>query len=160
MPKCGTVSLEKYLKTRFPGKEAVRVEQVWKEDAVERVTELRPPEEWHHVIILRHNVDRIWSNYHYFDHYDKMSLEEYLNYDIDGYRMGIANPIKQGDYGHWLKVWQPLNPIVVILEHMYHMKGFPHMNKTGERRDYPEITNNDRDLISSYLNKNEVIVNG
>lgn len=160
MPKCGTVSLQAYLKTRFPGKEAVRVEQIWKADRVRDVSDKRPESHWHYVIILRDNVERIWSNYHYFDMYDKMTLEEYLQYDINGTRMGIANPIKQGNYGHWLKIWEPLNPIIVTLEEMSKMEGFPHMNKTGERRDYPEMKQSDRDLISSYLNKNEVIVNG
>lgn len=159
MPKCGTVSLEQYLKDRFPGKEARRIEQIWKNN-VDKVIEMRPPEDWHYVIILRDNVDRIWSSYHYFDMYDKMSLEEYLNYDTHGYRMGIANPIKQADYGHWLKIWQPLNPIITTLEEMQQLEGFPHLNKTGERRDYPEITDNDRKLITSYLEKGEMITNG
>lgn len=159
MPKCGTVSLQKYLKERF-GTEAVRVEQIWKEGSVERILQQRPPEEWHYVIILRDNVKRIWSNYHYFDHYDKMTLEEYLNYDIHGYRMGIANPIKQADYNKWLEVWSPLKPIIVYLEDMQKMDGFPHMNKTGERREYPEITTDEISLISSYLNKGENINNG
>jgi hypothetical protein len=159
MPKCGTVSLEQYLKDRFPGKEARRIEQVWKGN-VERVLDDRPPNEWHYVIILRDNVERIWSNYYYFDMYDKMTLEEYLNYDIHGYRMGIANPIKQGNYGHWLKVWQPLDPIIVTLEQVSKLDGFPHMNKTSQRREYPDITQEDRELITSYLDKEEMITNG
>ena len=153
MPKCGTVSLEKYLKTRFPDKEARRIEQVWKENSVKQVLEQRPKDDWHYIIILRDNIERIWSNYHYFDHYDKMTLEEYLNYDIHGFRMGIANPIKQGNYGHWLKVWQPLDPIIVTLEEVSKLEGFPHMNKTNERREYPEITESQKKLITSYLDK-------
>ena len=161
MPKCGTVSLEKYLKERFPGKEARRIEQVWKENAIQRVTTQRPPEEWHYVIILRDNIERIWSGYHYFDYVNKMTLEEYLNYDIHEInRMGIANPIKQADYNHWLKVWAELDPIVVTLEEMQKYPGFPHENRTAPRRHYPEMTESERTLISSYLNKNEVSING
>jgi hypothetical protein len=158
MPKCGTVSLEKYLKDRFPGKEARRVEQVWKESSVERVVKQRPPEEWHYVIILRDNIERIWSGYHYFDYVNQMSLEEYLNYDVTkSYRMGIANPIKQADYGHWLKVWSVVDPIVVTLEEVSKLPGFPHENKTAPRRHYPEMTESERILISSYLNKNGIV---
>ena len=160
MPKCGTVSLQTYLKERFPGQEAVRVEQIWKPDFVEKVATVRPKEDWHYVIILRDNIDRIWSSYYYFEMNKQMSLAEYLNYDIHGSRLGIANPIKQGMYSQWVDVWRELKPIVVTLEEMREYEGFPHENKTGERREYPSITEADRKLITSYLDKCEMIVNG
>jgi hypothetical protein len=157
MPKCGTVSLEKYLKERFPGKEARRIEQVWK-NALERVTTQRPPEEWHYVIILRDNVKRIWSGYHYFKFSNQMTLEEYLNHGHnESNRMGAVNPIEQADYGKWLDVWSSLDPITVYLEDMVEMDGFPHDNKTI---DLPEMTEKDRDMISSYLNKKVEVIHG
>ncbi len=155
MPKCGTVSLEQYLKERFPGQEARRIEQVWKGN-IEEVKEKRNPSEWHYVIILRDNVERIWSGYHYFQMAKTMTLEAYLKYELANTRMGVSNPIKQADYSHWLKVWESLEPIVVTLEDMMKLDGFPHSNKT----DRPDMTESDRVLISSYLNKNEVVING
>jgi len=160
MPKCGQVSLENYLRDRFPGKEARRIEKIWKPKEIQDVVEKRPPEEWHYVIILRDNVERIWSSYHYFDYYKSMSLEKYLNHDIQGTRLGPMNPIKQGNYGRWLKEWSSLNPIIVTLEDMQKLPGFPHMNKTGDKRKYPEISESDRELISSYLNNEEELIYG
>lgn len=154
MPKCGTVSLENYLTKRFPEIDVVRVEQIWKgKEGLNKVLQQWPG--FHYVIILRNNVERIWSGYHYFDMYDKMTLEEYLTLEIEGTRLGIMNPINQGNYKVWIDNFSPLKPIITTLEEVRELPDFPHDNITKEK---PDITNSDKDLIISYLSKMEIEV--
>jgi hypothetical protein len=153
IPKCGTVSLETYLKERFPDKEVRRIEQIWKgKEGIEKALDKFP--DWHYVIILRDNSERIWSNYYFFQMNKTMTLEEYLNFHSDIFkRLGESNPIKQGNYGHWLKIWSKVNPIIITLEDAKQLENFPHENKTGDKKTYPEMTEVDRKLITSYLER-------
>ena len=75
-PKCGTVSLEKYLKRKFLDISVIRYEAIWLRVGVQEYEEKhnnkRP------VIIVRNPVDRIWSAFRYFNFYKTMSLEDFL----------------------------------------------------------------------------------
>ena len=90
-----------------------------------------------------------------------MSLEDYLKYEHSEFStVGIGNPIKQGQYEHWISFWRKYNPIVITVDEMNELPGFPHLNKTGDRREYPEMTESERDLIISYLDKGVNLDNG
>jgi hypothetical protein len=160
-PKCATNSLEQYLRDRFP-QEVRRIEVIWRgQEGVDDTVYRFPPDKWQYIITMRNNVDRIWSNYYYFQMNDKMSLEDYLKYDHSEFStVGIGNPIKQGQYHHWFSFWAKYDPIIITVEQMNKLPGFPHLNKTGDRRNYPEITESDKNLIISYLYKGVENING
>ena len=159
-PKCATNSLEQYLRDRF-GQEVRRIEVIWRgQEGVDDTVYRFPPDKWQYIITIRNNVDRIWSNYHYFQ-MTKMSLEDYLKYDHSEFStVGIGNPIKQGQYEHWISFWREYDPIILSVEQMSELPGFPHLNKTGDRREYPEMTDSERELIISYLHKGVNLDNG
>jgi len=154
-PKCATNSLEQYLRDRFKGQEVRRIEVIWRgQDGVDDTVYRFPPDKWQYIITLRDNVERIWSNYHYFQMNDKMSLEDYLKYDHSEFStVGIGNPIKQGQYGYWIHFWRKYDPIILTIDDMNELPNFPHLNKTSDRRVYPPITDDDKNLIISYLSK-------
>jgi hypothetical protein len=159
-PKCATNSLEQYLRDRF-GQEVRRIEVIWRgQEGVDDTVYRFPPDKWQYIITIRNNIERIWSNYHYFQ-MTKMSLEDYLKYEHSEFStVGIGNPIKQGQYEHWISFWRKYNPIVITVDEMNELPGFPHLNKTGDRREYPEMTESERDLIISYLDKGVNLDNG
>ena len=159
-PKCATNSLEQYLRDRFD-QEVRRIEVIWRgQEGVDDTVYRFPPDKWQYIITIRNNVDRIWSNYHYFQ-MTKMSLEDYLKYDHSEFStVGIGNPIKQGQYEHWISFWREYDPIILSVEQMSELPGFPHLNKTGDRREYPEMTDDERELIISYLHKGVNLDNG
>jgi len=158
--KCETNSLEQNLRDRF-GQEVRRIEVIWRgQEGVDDTVYRFPPDKWQYIITIRNNIERIWSNYHYFQ-MTKMSLEDYLKYDHSEFStVGIGNPIKQGQYEHWISFWRKYNPIVITVDEMNELPGFPHLNKTGDRREYPEMTESERDLIISYLDKGVNLDNG
>jgi hypothetical protein len=159
-PKCATNSLEQYLRDRFD-QEVRRIEVIWRgQDGLDDTVYRFPPDKWQYIITIRDNVERIWSNYHYFQ-MTKMSLEDYLKYDHSEFStVGIGNPIKQAQYEHWISFWREYDPIILSVEQMNELPGFPHLNKTGDKRDYPEITDSERELIISYLHKGLNLDNG
>lgn len=154
-PKCGTNSLQKYLKTLFPDKEVIRTETLFKGkhgvDDFKKNHSNKVP-----IIITRNDVDRIWSQYHYFDLKNRMTLKEYLEYNIrdkdDIFKgWGKGNPIKQAQWKYWIDIWKELNPIIVTLEECMKLEGFPHDNKTELLRSYPKINKEERELIEEAL---------
>ncbi len=155
-PKCGTCSLQKYLQERFPDKTVVRTESIFKgERGVKEFKDNHSDKVA--VIITRDDVKRIWSQYNYFALQDKMTLKEYLEYDLRDKEdifasLGKGNPIKQAQWDYWFKIWEEVNPIITTLEECQKLEGFPHENKTADRRHYPDITDEDRELIERYLN--------
>ena len=159
-PKCATNSLEQYLRDRF-GQEVRRIEVIWRgQEGVDDTVYRFPPDKWQYIITIRNNIERIWSNYHYFQ-MTKMSLEDYLKYEHSEFStVGIGNPIKQGQYEHWISFWREYDPIILSVEQMNELPGFPHLNKTGDRREYPEMTDDERELIISYLDKGVNLDNG
>lgn len=158
-PKCGTVSLEKYLKRKYPEPDTsvVRFEYAWKREGAkaceEKHSNKRP------VIIVRNPVDRIWSAFRYFEFYKKMSLEEFLKnkVDHDG-RLGTGDPIECSDYQKWIDKWMHLNPIVVKLETMIVLGNFPNENPTeGRAGNWPTLSNEDTELITNKLNEKRML---
>ncbi len=158
-PKCGTVSLEKYLKRKFPEPQisVVRFEYAWKRHGVkayeEKHSNKRP------VIIVRNPVDRILSAFRYFEFYKKMSLEEFLKdkVDHDG-RLGTGDPIECSDYQKWINKWMHLDPIVVKLETMRALGNFPNENPTeGRAGEWPTLRKEDTELITNELQKKGII---
>jgi hypothetical protein len=159
-PKCATNSLEQYLRDRFP-QEVRRIEVIWRgQEGVDDTVYRFPPDKWQYIITIRNNVERIWSNYHYFQ-MTKMSLEDYLKYEHSEFStVGMGNPIKQGQYEHWISFWREYDPIILSVDQMNDLPGFPHLNKTGDKREYPEMTESERELIISYLDKGVNLDNG
>ncbi len=146
-PKCGQNSLLKYYKSI--GKEVTRVEEIFKEDGVTRYekefADHKP------VLILRDNIDRIWSGYHFFDYAKSMTLKEYLKHDKPHNVIGEGNPVKQGNYQYWINKWKDHDLEIVYLEDMEKLEGFPHENKTSTKRLYPMITNEERMTIKEAI---------
>ena len=156
-PKCGSTSLERYLKKIYPNKTIVREELLWRpEDGKKKIKDCY--EGWQTIVILRNNVDRIWSSFHYFSYYVNMSLQDYLEFekpDNLGAMLPIANPLVQGDYNFWLKQWEDYNPIVVYVEDLQKLDDFPHDN-LNNRVGYNKIKPEERKLIEEAIKEVEV----
>jgi hypothetical protein len=150
-PKCGQNSLQKFLADKYPNLQVNRAEMFWTPDKGRKMMEKNFPD-YQVVIILRENVSRIWSSYHYFG-MTHLSLEDYMKFDHKEFStVGEGNPVIQSRYEEWLKHWEVYNPIVVWLEDMQGVEGFPHENPTKtSRREYPEMTSDDRRIIMEAL---------
>ncbi len=143
-PKCGQNSLLKYYKSI--GKDVTRIEEIFKEDGVARYEKEfadRKP-----VLILRDNIDRIWSNYNFFGYKDSMTLKEYLKYDKPHNVIGEGNPVKQGRYQYWINKWKDHDLEIVYLEDLQKLEGFPHENST--KLNTP-MTDKDRVMIKEAI---------
>jgi hypothetical protein len=105
--------LQTWLQNRYPHIKVVRHESIYYDDGgISRYWKETPY--WQPWIILRDNVDRIWSAYHFFgDLRNEITLEEYLDGDYYAQMSGERNPIKQADYARWLTPWIDLDYEVV-----------------------------------------------
>lgn len=153
LPKCGQHSLLRYLKKEFPDKEIDSVEYAWRgQEGIDLYHEKY--EGWQPVIILRDNIDRIWSSYNFFGYVDSMDLQTYLEVEKPDGLGGILpfiNPIVQGDYQYWINIWKEYNPIILHLEDLQKLEGFPHENKTETKRSYTSMTQEDRVMIKEAI---------
>ena len=68
-----------------------------------------------------------------------------------GHNHGSPDSCNTGIDDYWIDVWKDYDPIVVYLEDMEKLEGFPHENKTSGRREYPKITDGERKLIAEAL---------
>lgn len=152
VPKCGQNSLHKYLKAKYPNQDVTRSEYFWElKKSKKEIDEIY--KDYQMVIILRDNVERIWSGYRFYCHTD-LSIDEYLKF-TNGEDWGHLqiNPVEQGDYKYWINLWKEYNPIIVWLEDCIKLEGFPHENITKDNReDYKDITEADRQIIKENLN--------
>ena len=66
--------------------------------------------------------------------------------------LGEINPISGSNYAKWIKMWEPLDPIILELEELQKDTEFPHSNKTvDERGSKPEISDELRELTVELL---------
>ena len=130
-PKCGTVSLEKFLQAK--GHHTTRAELAWTDTGVayfeKHYSQYRP------VFITRNPADRIWSGYHYFNLYQSYTFKEILSGKISTKYddMGMRDPIEQSDYATYIKPWEKLDPIILSMEEMADVEGFGKENITPPR---------------------------
>jgi hypothetical protein len=143
-PKSGQNSLVEYLRKEHDlpvvdesGDPLVRRDEcIWRNDGVKRM------EDWDKkgykcVIIDRDPVTRIWSSFHYFGYWQRMTWEQYLNYEANNERFGKSfgeeNPIKQSRYEQWIKRFEKFDPLIY---HMEEMKDkMPRINVTHDAQD-------------------------
>lgn len=136
-PKCGQNSLVYKLQADYNlpvvdelgNPPVTRDECIWRHNAVETC------EEWVEkgyrlAIIDREPVSRIWSTYHDFNFYAKMTFDEYLKFDGYSNTYGEMNPIIQSDYSYWTGRVQHLDPLIFHLEDLIQDKDFAHRNPT------------------------------
>lgn len=156
-PKCGQISMQEYLQTRFAGMPS-RNEIPWKYTAVAEFTTMyikraHPDFYYQPMFIIRDPVERCWSAFMYLGrserfetYFDYMQNQNYYN------SFGVANPIIQSNYSRWLKPWQHLNPVMIWMEDMQKNPNFPHLNKTSKERDgYTEFPQNYKKVTQELL---------
>ena len=114
------------------------------------------------IIIKRDPIKRIWSSYWYFQldpalppFREQYTFEEYLHIDMYEHHLGELNPIKCSNYDKWIKVWEPLKPIIYTFEDLIKEKDFPHLNKTEDeiKQKVPKMTQEQYDLTKKLLDK-------
>jgi hypothetical protein len=144
--KCGLNSLIKWL-----GNEVNTVsEDISSPDSIKKFEAYKDTHK--PVIIIRKDrVKAIYSMYYYFGYNEKYTLEQFLSINIPHKQYGNENPIHRTDFERHIKPFLKYNPIIYVLEDM--PDSFPHENKGGQRtkQPYPEITQEKRNLINSYL---------
>lgn len=154
--KCGQNSVVEYFYHKFNMKHPMeRNEFIWNKRAEELYTGKYLRRNDRAVIITRDPVDRIWSSYNYFDFINKrMSYEEYL-YHV-GYHdaHGEENPVMGSNYEKWLVPFKKYNPLIINLEKISQIQGFPHQNKTIDKNEnYKKIPEYLRRLTEDLLIK-------
>lgn len=135
--KCGTTSLQKYLKSK--GVEVERREQLFtKYDGFniysQEFSEYQP------ILILREPVDRCFSDWKYAvkTHRTKLKYRDYCIESNYNPGLGELNPLSQSNYKKWLEPWK--NIIGFRFEDLIKIPEFPKENQTDG-----EISNEDRD---------------
>lgn len=160
-PKCGQLSLIKYLKER--GEEAEKFDKIWHENAVELIKN-RYPDGAQFVVIMRDPIDRMWSGYRFWHYHEHMSFEKYTHFYATSKDLGNENPIIQSNYVHWLDRVKALDPWLVDFEEIINLPNFPLLNKTKFqfvmptklRRELEEdvVLQKFKQDLADYLNKN------
>ena len=153
--KCGTTSLEEYLKEKYPNDHVVRRERLFTRRDGPQIFEAEHPN-YKPVIILRDPVDRTWSDYNY---------QKYKRHEGKSHRHGLIEACKeerydpttgersiilQSQYDHWMKGWKKFNPLIYHLEDVSKREGFPHQWKNEDTR-YRDMLPAEREIILSYL---------
>ncbi len=108
--KCGQTALSAYLNCKVD-------ELIYYPDAIERYKSHylnhRP------VFILRDPLERLWSEYHYFEHYrEEMSFREFLTHRSDKADRGFTTPIERTDYWRWIEPFRAFHPLILNLSDM------------------------------------------
>lgn len=146
-PKCGTVSLEEYLK-RDKKNEVIRVvpEIAWLPNA--HRTYKAYYSEYTPVLITRDPFDRLWSAYRFYTFFHGVTWEEFLNGNDPRYHFIGCSKIKgKWDYTPHINRFAEWNPLVFSLEEMQKRPDFPHNNKT----DREEMPLQFRQMVEAYI---------
>jgi len=88
------------------------------------------------IIIIRHLIDRAWSDFEYFKDFDPPMNPR-----------GMDDAIEPSKYQEHLKKWT--NPILFTFDYVTHLEGFPKVNKNINKR---KMTKADRDNLKLKLN--------
>lgn len=108
--KCGQTALGAYLNCKVD-------ELIYYPDAIERYKSHylnhRP------VFILRDPMERLWSEYHYFEHYrEEMTFKKFLTHRSDKPDRGLTTPIERTDYWRWIELFRAFHPLILNLGDM------------------------------------------
>lgn len=117
--KCGTVSLEAYLKGRFGKDNVIRIvpELTWmKGGSIQFYKKYR--HDYRPVIITRNYQEMLKSAYNYYPEFRSWKYDTFMR----------APPWKS--YDDEIKAFETFHPIVLSLEEMKKNPNFPHMNKS------------------------------
>ena len=82
------------------------------------------------IVVIRHCVERAWSDYEYFKDYDPP-----INPN------GLDDAVESSKYEKYLKHWT--NPIIFTLGYLKELDGFPYVNTNEMKGDIPENTKNE-----------------
>ena len=129
-PKCGQMSLEKYLQDK--GYDVTRQDNIWNSRARQEIEDQQPgriP-----IIITRNPIDMIWSSYHYWHYKDVMTFPEYLTYRVTREsNLGYENPIEHADYEKHINKFLDMKPLLFKFEEMVGLPDYPHENNTENK---------------------------
>lgn len=125
--KCGTVSLEKWLKVNF-NCNVVREESIYCRWFGVIKYKLQYPK-YVPIIITRDPVKRIYSHYIYKRYNQKGDRRE-INCDLKTALVKHPEIVNASNYSKWIKKWKSTEPIILQLEVMQKLDGFPKENTT------------------------------
>ncbi len=108
-PKCGQISLMRYLKRKYPKAEVLRPEIIW-EDTI-RFTKTIDIKEFSVIVITRNPVDRIQSGIRYWENirktYETFGIEKVLKgIGPFGFKTGWQDPIEQSNYSKYIEKFE------------------------------------------------------
>ncbi len=161
-PKCGQVSMQKYLIDRYSGYNTRRDELIWKKSGVEEYEKMQF-DNLQTIIMIRDPVKACWSNYWYmYNAENNMDYKKFLTTPSYHDQLGEENPISCYNFNKWIKRFLKFNPIIVELEHIRENSNFPTLNTTPTSRPYvketfhgkmPEMTEEQISLTKKLLEK-------
>jgi len=131
--KAGQNACVTYLQHKLKDPNLRKAEIAYAKDGMERFLSYFNPDT-HRIIpvfILRDPIDRMWSAYHYFDHYKTLSFSAYLKIRKYAKSWGEENPVSGSNYSKWMKPYMKYNPLILELEEMRKNPSFPKENATN-----------------------------
>ena len=126
LPKCGSTSLEKYLKDK--GFEIIREESIYRHRLGLVKYKLQYPDH-QTLFIIREPIERIWSHYNYKRYYQK-DVHDEIKCSFEETLVKHKEIIDPSNYNLWLEKWSSTKPIVVKLEDLQNQSDFPMLNTT------------------------------
>lgn len=151
LPKCGTTSLQRYLKDQNPESQVTKLESIYDPNA------LPVYEQFHKgtpIIITRKPWDKLWSGYHYFSFHKRMTFEEFLDSkNPDLQNLGFAKPLEDCDWRPYAEPFKEYGFQTFTLDFKKAAEGFPHIKKTSDARgqNIPKISDEHKDLVIQRL---------
>ena len=144
--KCGTTSLEKYLKSQ--GFHVVREESNYcRWFGVIKFKYQYP--NMKAVMIIRDPVERIWSHYNY-KHTKQFGDRHEIKCELKEALIKYSWLVDGSNYSKWIKKWESVNPIIYKLEELCLLSDFPKENTT-----HSTIPKESRKLIVQTLTSTE-----
>jgi hypothetical protein len=90
------------------------------------------------VIIMRDPIRRVVSLYHYKKHHQKGDVYEIHENSLREALENRPYMYNQSNYDKYIGMWSPYSPMLVYLEDLVQLNGFPHVNKCGCEKNYDE----------------------
>lgn len=144
-PKCGQLSLVSYLTAK--GFDVVRNDCIWRSDAKKLIEVQNPGRQ--PIIIIRDQIQMIWSSYWYWHYKDVMSFPNYLVHKTRRETaLGNENPLDHADYEKHIQKFADMDPLLFDFGEMIQFPDFPHENKTTGK---PQIVEKFRAMIEKAI---------
>lgn len=141
--KAGSTSLEKYIKSL--GGNIIRKESHYNKTLAVLRIRLQFPG-YQTILLLRDPVARVYSHYYYKRYLQKGDRKE-IKTDLETALKQNLELLQGSNYPKWIKKWKSTKPIILHIEELQKIPGFPQENKSNK----PDLNKYDKELIECGL---------